>query len=114
MNAILPPEPPDRIVLDLQKIGRRWGGVDALSAEAELRRAGIELVDIPQKPKKGVRLSDLLVFEECWRQSEIEKEKQREEARKRHLQANERARLRKEEADHRVAEVLAKQEAVAK
>jgi hypothetical protein len=104
MSLISPPEPPDRIVLDLQKVGRRWSGVDALTVEAELKRAGIELVDIARKPKKGVRLSDLLAFEEQWRQAELEREMQREAEHKRHLEANERLRLRKQEADKLLAE----------
>jgi hypothetical protein len=99
MSLISPPEPPERIVLDLQKVGRRWQGVDALTVEAELERAGVELVSVPQKPKKGVRLSDLLAFEEQWRQAELEREKQREADYRRHLEANKRLRLRKQEAD---------------
>jgi hypothetical protein len=104
MSLISPPEPPDRIVLDLQKVARRWRGVDAPTVEVELHRAGIELVDIPQKPKKGVRLSDLLAFEERWRQAELEREKRREADHKRHLEANERLRLRKQEADKLIAQ----------
>jgi hypothetical protein len=99
MSVISPPEPPDRVVLDLQKVGRRWGGLDALTAEAELQRAGIVLVDIPQKPKKGVRLSDLLEFEEQWRQAEAEKKQ-------RHAAARAHGMKRKAEADRLVAAAI--------
>lgn len=104
MSLISPPEPPDRIILDLQKVARRWQGVNVPTVEAELQRGGVEIVDIPQKPKKGVRLSDLLAFEERWRQAEIEREKRREADHKHHLEANERIRLRKQEADKLVAQ----------
>jgi hypothetical protein len=102
MSLISPPEPPDQVVLDLHKVGRRWGGVDAFTAEAELQRAGIVLVEIPQKPKKGVRLSDLLQFEEHWRQAEIEKKERQAAARARGLKH-------KAEADRLVVSAMEKE-----
>ena len=64
---------------------------------------GVLLVDIPQPPRKGVTMAELLAFEERWRQSEKER-RARWEA--------ERAELRKreEERDRKQAEARARME----
>jgi hypothetical protein len=57
-----PPVPVEERKLTFGQIGSRWR-VPAALARLQLSEAGIAFVDVEQKPTKGVRLSDLLVYE---------------------------------------------------
>jgi hypothetical protein len=108
-----PPPPPEQVQLDVRAIGRRWKEPPEV-AERILVKAGVQLIDIPQPPRKGLTLAELLAFEEHWRQAEAERQarieaeraelRRREEERdQRHTEARERLRLKKLEADKIVA-----------
>jgi hypothetical protein len=118
MEAPVLPPPPEETILDFYKVARRWKSAPIV-VESQLEKAGIEFVPVPQKLKKGVRLSDLLEFERHWRQTESERQarigterielRRREEERdRRQTEARARLEQKKAEADLRVA---AKQEA---
>jgi len=55
--------------LSFSTIAARWR-VPAALVRYELERAGVPMVDVVQPPRKGVRLSDLLAFEESVRRGE--------------------------------------------
>ncbi len=63
------PKPPDETLVDFHAVGRRWN-THSVIAEKTLSQSGVPFFDIPQKPKRGVRLSDLLAFEQQWRENE--------------------------------------------
>ena len=48
--------------LSLSQVGARWRTPTAI-VRFELEKAGVAFVDVEQKPRKGVRLSDLLAYE---------------------------------------------------
>jgi hypothetical protein len=104
-SIISPPEPPEKIVVDLRKILPRWPGSDLPTIEEVLTKAGVELVEIPQKPRKGVRLSDLLAFEERWREAELERAERHRLVTERQRQAAERTAQRNTAADRLPKEV---------
>src|SRR5438477_3015874 len=98
-----PPVPPEEEIWSILRIAKRWG-IDAVLAEAHLHNAGFPSAEIPRKPTLGYRFSDVLSFEKRWREAEIAWTKKREEDAKRHAEAQERLRRKKEEADKFVAE----------
>jgi hypothetical protein len=102
MQPPTPPKPPEHILVTLQVIARRWDSYSA-AVEKVLRENDVEILDVPQRPRKGCRLSDLLSFEARWRLT-MEQERQAQVAA--HKDAIERGRRRKEEADRRVVEAL--------
>lgn len=104
-----PPPPPDQVRLDTRAIGRRWKE-PAEVAERRLIEGGVPLIDIPQPPRRGTTLAELLAFEERWRKLTAERQArwdvERAELRRREeerdlRQAEARARLerKKTEAD---------------
>jgi hypothetical protein len=97
-----PPPPPEDVQLDTRTVGRRWKEPPEV-AERLLIEGGVPLIDIPQPPRKGVTLAELLAFEECWRKALAERQARWE---------TERAELRRreEERDKRQAEARAKME----
>jgi hypothetical protein len=97
-----PPPPPEQVQLDMQMVGRRWKEPPQV-AERHLVKGGVPLVEIPQPPRKGVTLAELLAFEERWRKAEAERQSRWEA---------ERAELRKreEERDRKQAEARARLE----
>jgi hypothetical protein len=56
------PVPVEERKLSLSQVGARWRTPTAI-ARLELEKAGVPFVDVEQKPRKGVRLSDLLAYE---------------------------------------------------
>lgn len=109
MTRISIPDPPETVVLDFYKIARRWKA-DLLTVEAELQQAGTEIIDIPQPPKKGVKLSELLRFEAQRREALASRNARMAEEITRHRQtqnlAQQRANMRKEAADQKVRKAL--------
>jgi hypothetical protein len=72
MDLLTIPKPPEEVLIDFQRIARRWDS-HAIVVEEQLKRAGIPIIEIPQKPKLGCRFSDLLKFEEHLRQAKAAK-----------------------------------------
>lgn len=104
-----PPPPPEQVQLDVRAIGRRWKEPPEV-AERLLVEGGVPLVEIPQPPRKGVTLAELLAFEERWRKTDAERQarweaervelrKREEERDKRQAEARARMEQRKAEAD---------------
>jgi hypothetical protein len=56
------PVPVERQALSFQQVSHRWETKLSI-ARSILRKAGIPVVYVPQKPVEGVRLADLLNFE---------------------------------------------------
>jgi len=56
------PIPIEERKVSFDQIGARWRTPAAI-ARFELEKAGVPVVDVEQKPRKGVRFSDLLAFE---------------------------------------------------
>ena len=110
MQPPTPPKPPEHVIVLLQSIARRWDSQSAV-IENVLRENDVEILDVPQKPRKGCRLSDLLAFEARWR---LSMEREQEASINAHKEAIERARRRKEAADRRVAIALEQEEAGAR
>ena len=98
----VPPPPPTEVRLDTRAVGRRWKEPPEV-AERLLIEGGVPLIEIPQPPRKGVTLAELLAFEERWRKAEAERQARWEA---------ERAELRKreEERDRKQAEARARME----
>jgi hypothetical protein len=97
-----PPPPPEKVQLDMRVVGRRWKEPPEV-AESLLIKGGVPLVEIPQPPRRGVTLAELLAFEERWRKADAERQA-RWEAERAEL------RRREEERDHRQAEARARME----
>ena len=74
MPTLTLPKPPEEVLLDFHRIARRWNS-HRVVVEERLKRAGIEIVEIAQKPKHGCRLSDLLSYEAKMRREQKCKEK---------------------------------------
>ena len=72
MELLTIPKAPEEVLLDLQRIARRWDS-HTIVVEEQLKRGGVEIIEIPQRPKRGCRLSDLLAFEERLRQGKTAK-----------------------------------------
>jgi hypothetical protein len=105
MQPPTPPKPPEEVLIVLPTVARRWDSRTE-AVETVLQRAGVQIIDVPQRPKKGVRLSDLLAFEANWR---LATQKEREADREAHKNAIERGKHRKEQADQHVAEALSEE-----
>jgi hypothetical protein len=56
------PVPVERQALSFQQVGHRWKTRQSI-AKGVLRKTGIPVVYVPQKPLEGVKLTDLLAFE---------------------------------------------------
>jgi hypothetical protein len=110
----LPDELDKSTVLPILKIAKRWDTLKEV-AEGVLKNAGVELIQLPQRPRLGVRLRDLLDFEERLRadraKEKAERDMQEAENGKRHAAARERMRHKQEEADRIVEEARTKEEA---
>ena len=53
----------------LKKVGARWR-VPTWHARQRLEEAGIKIIPVPMPDEQGVRLSDLLLYEETIREKE--------------------------------------------
>jgi hypothetical protein len=102
MHPPIPPKPPEHVLVLLHSIARRWDSRTE-AVETVLRANNIEIVDVPQRPRKGCRLSDLMVFEAAWRLSMQQEREAQLEARKDSIEPG---RRRKEAAGERIAEAL--------
>ena len=103
MQLPSPPKPPEEEIWPIPRIAKRWS-VDSILAEAELHNAGFPAENIPRKPAVGYRFSDVLAFEQRWREAESAREKKRAQDAQRHAEANERLRLKNIKANQIVAE----------
>lgn len=116
-----PPPPPEQVQLDVRAIGRRWKEPPEV-AEKILTQSGVQLIDIPQPPRKGTTLAALLAFEQRWREAEKERQarveterkglrRRQDERDKRHAEARAQLQRKQEEADALVASTLGEEEA---
>jgi hypothetical protein len=74
-----PTVPVEERKLSLNQVGARWRTPTAI-VRFELEKAGVPFVDVEQKPRKGVRLADLLAYEAKLR-SEMARPRNRESER---------------------------------
>jgi hypothetical protein len=65
-----PPIPPQKRRLTYSQVGARWR-VPSLIARHALEEAGVPSVEVEQRPRRGVRLGDLLKFEAAVRSGKI-------------------------------------------